>query len=176
MGASNFHNQNASRIFAFEIEDEWEWDDKKIDIKESLKEMKDVQFRDWGGNDPHELRSYPSSVLGALSVSREYNGVDVCINLTAIVRSGYHCGGNLDWNLTFDINGDEQDEVDFTDSFEYYLETSRENALRISGYAEKWAKKEGEKLIEKLEELYKNVTTPLTVVATFSNGETIYSE
>lgn len=148
MATSNFHNVNASAIFSVEIENEFDYEDLYDNVRYAMKELK--EWQDVTKSDPTELRSYPSTSIGALSeyVSDDESGIDVIV--TAVVRSGYYEGVNLDWHCEFEEWGE---------SVEHLIPQ---------------ANKVGRELVEKLENIFKQFTTPLRSVATFSNGETIY--
>ena len=150
MATSNFHNVNASVIFACELEDEFDYEFLLDNVGFALAETGDMDSTT--KSDPNELRSYPSQSIGALSkyISDDEGGIDVIV--TAVVRSGYYEGCNLDWHCTFEEWG--------------------ENIEHLLPQAEK-AKWE---LVDKIESIFEQFSTPLGVVARFSNGETIYQK
>jgi hypothetical protein len=150
MATSNFHNVNASVIFACELENDFDYEDLFDNVRYSMKELDE-----WDGNtksDPNELHSYSSRSIGALSkyVSDDESGIDVIV--TAVTRSGYYEGCNLDWHCEYNEWG--------------------ENVEHLLPLAEK-AKWE---LVDKIESIFEQFSTPLGVVARFSNGETIYEK
>jgi hypothetical protein len=149
MATSNFHNVNASHIFAVQLEDTYEYDDLIDNIKYGLKET--GYFNLLTKSDPNELRSYPSTSIGSLDSSVEdADGNGIYIQITAVVRSGYYDGVNLDWHLHFEEYGE---------SVEHLLPQ---------------AEIEQNRLIELVETVFAEFSTPLGVTASFSNGETIY--
>lgn len=172
MSTGNFHNVNASKVFAVEVQEEWDYDDLVLNIGSEL------DFRDFG-KDVNELRSYPSKCIGTLDDSKEYADFSANIELVAIVRSGYYSGVNLDWGIRYEICGDwfdELDERDIADTLEYQLDYSRKLAERKAEYVVKWAEANAPVLVDKLETIYENYSTPLNVVGRFSNGEVVYEE
>jgi hypothetical protein len=173
MATSNFHNVNASKIFAVEIEEEFDYDDliENLTSEFSAKES----FRS-GGSDEHELRSYPSKVLGSLFKSANFGDIEVCTQISLIVRSGYYSGVNLDWQLKHTVCGEEVSVGDFKDVADYWSRLNKGLVTIQSKNAEKWAEKTAEELIAEVEKVYKDFSTPLDVVARFSNGETIYKK
>ena len=112
MGTRNFHNENATHIFAVTfsdyedeetgemVQDEFGFDDLVDNLTDELealpKPKNNIRFID-GGTDSAELRSYPSKVLGKLRAYGQYKSIDVVIEVVAVIRSGYYEGVNLDW-------------------------------------------------------------------------------
>ena len=151
MATSNFHNVNASKIYAADLQDEFDYDDLIDNVKCGLKET--GYFNLLTKQDPNELRSYPSRGIGSLdSYVEDDNGNGIYVQVTAVVRSGYYSGVNLDWHTTFEEYGE---------TIEHLLPE---------------AEKVANALVEQMEYVFGEFTTPLGVVARFSNGETIYSE
>jgi hypothetical protein len=149
MATSNFHNVNASHIFAVQLEDTYEYDDLIDNIKSGLKET--GEFNLLTKSDPNELRSYPSTSIGSLDCYVEDNdGNGIVVTVTAVVRSGYYDGVNLDWHPHFEEYGE---------TIEHLLPQ---------------AELEKNRLVEMIEYVFSEYTTPLGVTAQFSNGETIY--
>ena len=149
MATSNFHNVNASHIFAVQLEDTYEYDDLIDNIKSGLKET--GEFNLLTKSDPNELRSYPSTSIGSLDCYVEDNdGNGIVVTITAVVRSGYYDGVNLDWHCHLEEYGE---------TIEHLLPQ---------------AEIEKNRLVELVETVFAEYTTPLGVTAQFSNGETIY--
>ena len=149
MAASNFYNVNASHIFAVQLEDEYEYDDLIDNIKSGLKET--GEFNLLTKSDPNDLRSYPSTGIGSLDCYVEDNdGNGIVVTVTAVVRSGYYDGVNLDWHVHFEEYGE---------TIEHLLPQ---------------AELEKNRLVEMVEYVFSEYTQPLGVTASFSNGETIY--
>jgi hypothetical protein len=149
MATSNFHNVNASSIFAVDLQDEYEYDDLIDNVKYALKET--GEFNLLTKSDPNELRSYPSTSIGSLDTYVEdADGNGICITITAVVRSGYYEGVNLDWHPHFEEYGE---------TIEHLLPQ---------------AEREKNRLVEMVEYVFAEYSTPLGVTAQFSNGETIY--
>jgi hypothetical protein len=150
MATSNFHNVNATHIFAVQLEDEWAYEDLVYNLESEFNIHND--YSDYGKTDPDELRSYPSRSLGSFSDSLTIGEDEVEIFITPVIRSAYYEGCNLDWHIRLYVNGYEDD-------------TYADNAdvLRISN-----------EYIEFIENIYSQYSEPLGVTARFSNGETIY--
>jgi hypothetical protein len=149
MATSNFHNVNASNIFAVELQDEFDYQDLIDNVKYSLKET--GFFNILTKSDPNELRSFPSKSIGSLdNYVEDTEGNGIYVNVTAVVRSGYYEGVNLDWHCHFEEYG--------------------ENVEHLLPAAEA----EKNRLVEMVEYVFSEFSTPLGVTAQFSNGETIY--
>jgi len=174
MSTSNFHNVNASRIFACELADEFDYEDLVENLQAALADLpNDYSF---SGHDPHELRSYPSRVITGLALSKSYQDFSVDLELSIIIRSGYYAGCNLDWDLVYKIEGEPVFETEFYEPIRDYTDCSEQMALYKSEFARKWAEKTERELIRQVEAIFRQFSTPLRVAARFSNGETIYEE
>ena len=150
MATSNFHNVNATHIFAVQLEDEWAYDDLVENLESEFSKHSD--YYDYGKSDPNELRSFPSKSLGSFSNSITIEDDEVEIYITPVIRSGYYEGVNLDWHVRLYVNGSEDD-------------TYSDDA-RVSVIANDY--------IECIEDIFEQYSQPLGVTARFSNGETIY--
>ena len=150
MATSNFHNVNATHIFAVGLEDEWAYEDLVYNLESEFNIHND--YSDYGKTDPDELRSFPSRSLGSFSDSLTIGDDEVELYITPVIRSGYYEGVNLDWHIRLYVNGYEDD-------------TYADNAdvLRISN-----------EYVDFIETIYSQYSEPLGVTARFSNGETIY--
>ena len=150
MATSNFHNVNASNIFAVQLEDEWAYDDLIYNLKAEFDIHND--YSDSAKSDPNELRSYPSTSIGSFSNSIVVGEDEVEVFVTPVIRSGYYDGCNLDWHVRCYLNGYEEDE----------WETTPEVKSLVDEY------------VEFIENIYSQYSDKLGVTAQFSNGETIY--
>ena len=150
MATSNFHNVNASRIFAVELENDFDYEDLVDNLESEFNIHND--YSDYGKTDPNELRSYSSRSLGSFSDSLTIGDDEVELYITPVIRSGYYEGVNLDWHIRLYVNGYEDDT---------YADDA--NVLRISN-----------EYIDFIETIYSQYSEPLGVTARFSNGETIY--
>ena len=183
MGASNFYNKNASRIFACELEEEWSFNDLFENLRLTLEE----EFRFTGFSEPENDgdRSYPMNYIADKRVIHEYKDFTIYVTIKAGIRSAYYEGCNLDWHLEYDwdygFNEDMTPDF-FQTSFlkedlEHNLGYSEENASRYALWASKKLEQLGQGLIDELEAVYaKHCGIELKRVATFSNGESIYEE
>jgi hypothetical protein len=151
MATSNFHNVNASHIFACSLENEWEYEDLKDNLMYEFKNHCDYDY-DYSKSDPNELRSFPSTSIGSFSTSVTIEDNEVEMYVTPVIRSGYYEGCNLDWHVRYYVNGYEDDE--YSDSIEV--------RVIVDEY------------IEFIENIFGQYSAKLGVTAQFSNGETIY--
>lgn len=150
MATSNFHNVNASHIFAVRLEDEWEYDDLVSNLESEFNN--NLDYSDYGKSDPNELRSFPSKSLGSFSNWLTIGDDEVEIYVTPVIRSGYYEGVNLDWHVRYYVNGYEDDTY----------ETHTRVQTLVGVY------------VNFIENVYEQYSEPLGVTARFSNGETIY--
>jgi hypothetical protein len=174
MATSNFHNENASAIFAVQLEHEFDYDDLVDNLKSELNN--DPDYVDFGKADKNELRSFPSRTLGSIRKYVQYKDFYVEVCVTPVIRSGYYDGVNLDWNVDYLINGDAQyDNTDFyIDDIAHYGSMSKSKATKYAKLAEKKAEKVKNQIVEKIESIFSDYSEKYGVTAVFSNGETIY--
>jgi hypothetical protein len=173
MATSNFHNENANKVFTIEIEDQEDYDFLLYSLNHRLKQNKNYFS---GGEDTTELRSYPSQVLGQLCKSKMFGDIECQVSITMVIRSGYYSGANLDWIPSFIMNGYEIDNSDISDNVNYYSEMKAGMRTIQTKNISNWYDRTMEELVKKVEDMYEELTTPLKVVAHFSNGETIYEK
>jgi len=150
MATSNFHNVNATHIFAVQLEDEWAYDDLVENLESEFSKHSD--YYDYGKSDPNELRSFPSKSLGSFSNSVTIEDDEIEIYVTPVIRSGYYEGVNLDWHVRYYVNGHEDDTY----------ETHTRVQTLVGSY------------VDYIENIFGQYSQPLGVTARFSNGETIY--
>ena len=150
MATSNFHNVNASNIFAVQLEDEWEYQDLVSNLESEFNT--NLDYSDYSKSDPNELRSFPSKSVGSFSNSIEIGEDEVEVYVTPVIRSGYYEGVNLDWHVRYYVNGSEDETYE-----------SHPNIQTLVGV-----------YVNFIENVYEQYSQPLGVTARFSNGETIY--
>ena len=150
MATSNFHNVNASHIFAVELQDEYDYQDLVDNLESEF--STNIDYSDYSKSDPNELRSFPSRSLGSFNNSIEIGEDEVEIYVTPVIRSGYYEGCNLDWHVRYYVNGYEDD--------------TYESHPRVQTLVEVYT--------NFIENVYEQYSQPLGVTARFSNGETIY--
>jgi hypothetical protein len=172
MATSNFHNVNASAIFAVPLENEYDYEDLVCNLESELGNNPD--YVDYGKTDKNELRSFPSRTLGSIRKYHQYKDFYVEVCVTPVIRNGYYSGVNLDWNVDYAINGDVYDMDELENGIGYNTALPISKIKVYSSLAEKKAEKLKNDIVEKLEALYNNYSDRYGVTAVFSNGETIY--
>jgi hypothetical protein len=149
------------------------------ELREDAKELAPtlgISYHHCCDKDPHELRSFSSIDLFQLYSRKDYGDIDITVNINCVMRVGYYEGCNLDWHITYDVCGNNRDEIDFTDDFESHSDMPMGMIKIQCKNAERWAEKTKDYLIEVTEEFYKKKSMPLSVAAKFSNGETMYQK
>lgn len=184
MGTSNFHSVNASAVFAFTPSDDeypFYYEDIKDEVESALKERGLCTDRKWA-DDPYELRSYPSSVLGHKTVERTFMGAWFAVTIKAVIRSGYYDGACLDWFTQVDTEARGFLDRGYDDEWDHFLDRLLDSSENV-GFAKanlprlmRWIDHTRDELIKECEQVFKEMTTPLSAVATFSNGETLYAQ
>ena len=172
MATSNFHNVNASAIFAVPLENDFDYEDLICNLESELSNNPD--YVDYGKTDKNELRSFPSRTLGSIRKYHQYKDFYVEVCVTPVIRSGYYSGVNLDWNVDYTINGDIYDIDELENGIGYNTALPISKIKVYSSLAEKKAEKLKNDIVEKLEAIYNNYSDRYGVTAVFSNGETIY--
>jgi len=172
MATSNFHNVNASAIFAVPLENEYDYEDLVCNLESELGNNPD--YVDYGKTDKNELRSFPSRTLGSIRKYHQYKDFYVEVCVTPVIRSGYYSGVNLDWNVDYAINGDIYDIDELENGIGYNTALPISKIKVYSSLAEKKAEKLKNEIVEQLESIYNNYSDRYGVTAVFSNGETIY--
>ncbi len=153
MSTGNFHNVNSSFTYACELEDEFDYECLVDNLKCALSNIEsDYEV---SGNDSHELRSYPSRVIAAFGMFKNYQEFSVSAEISIIIRSGYYSGCKLDWAVVYSVAGEETDTLDFADLIEYYADCSRKMSAHKAKLAEHWAETTSQKMINKVENIFK---------------------
>jgi len=147
MSTPNFYNKNASKIFASECKEEWDFDDLLENVRSELKGARELDESDGD-------RNYPATIFTEFDI-RQGNWI-ATINLTA--RSGYYGGVNLDW------------EAEIENEKEYGSYELGEIKIPASLQARIDSK------VRQVEKVYKIYTTPLICRGVFSNGEAVYEK
>ena len=202
MGTSNFHNVNAYNIYAvlmnYEQEildddgnetvetetiapDTWDVDffiedirlqAEALAIKNNIKYYKELEMKD-----PHALRSYGSTALFQLYQSKTFGDVEVQVNINCVARHAYYEGASLDWYVTCTM----ANETELIDNMDYeineWMSCMGAGLRKIQARnAQSWTTSIKDSLIETVEKIFTEQSTPLVVTARFSNGETHYSK
>jgi hypothetical protein len=147
MSTPNFYNKNASRVFASECQEEFDYNDLLDNVRSELKYFNKQERPD---ND----RSYPGTIFAEYNI--ESGKFMASINL--IARSGYYSGVNLDWEVEIE----NQKTGDSFEMGEDKISATLQNLI--------------DRKIKQIEKVYKIYTTPLICLGVFSNGEAIYEK
>lgn len=187
MGTRNFYNENAKCIYAVamhsdECDSEFcncgaqeEYDDVQINIQYAWKGCtRESNF----GMDRRICHSvlFLGYYFASKCISKYFADarIDVCIY--AIIRPGYYEGANLDWQIKMFVDGNQRESLEY-DDLEYYMPNCNTGMAKIQvRNAQAWVDKNSKILIDELEGIYEQYSTPLGVCASFSNGETWYSK
>ena len=160
---------------AYVSPDEYEYDDLKDYIRETaqeeIKNLKEVWYREESGSD--NARNYSATDLFSFNTSKMFGDIEISVKVIGQIVSAYYEGASLDFVVEF--NGEENEELDFYWDFDN-SDMNRGLQVLQNRNAVKWAEKTKTELIKLIEEVFTKVSEPLNVVASFSNGETIYQK
>lgn len=151
---------------------EYEYEDFKEYLRETAKESK-KQFLYLEEEGSDNDRNYCATNLFSYSISKMFGDIEIEVKIIGQIVSAYYEGASLDFVVEF--NGEENEELDFYWDFD---NSDMNKGLQVlqNRNAIKWAEKTKTELIELIEEVFTKVSQPLNVVASFSNGETIYQK
>jgi hypothetical protein len=191
MGTSNFYKVNADKYYAVHMNDD-EGNYTDIDFEAETdridEELEDRGYENVGYKD-RPRRSDDAQVLGQLFVSEPDDLF--MVEATVLLRAGYYEGANLDWEISIVPPMEWEDFSEFQDM---NLKEQRDmvyNELLVAsdrGYIDRKYLKQYEQITDALSETIENVIEKLrrdfgqiaqrTLIrtATFSNGNSIYSE
>lgn len=113
MATGNFHNVNASGIYAFAQGTAFDEAEFIIeDLKAALLEADNVHDNKYVDVPTNELRSYKANDIGLhLSWEKDLDDFHMAINVFPLVRNGYYSGYNFDWTAQL-VLADEEFEVE----------------------------------------------------------------
>lgn len=156
----------------------YEYDEFKEYLRETaqeeIKELKNVWYKEESGSDND--RNYCATNLFSFNTSKMFGDIEVEVSIIGQIVSAYYEGASLDFAVEFNDEEYTNDEPDFEWLFEYQSDMNKGLQVLQNRNAIKWAKKTKTELINLIEEVFTKVSTPLNVVASFSNGETIYAK
>ena len=150
----------------------YEYEDFKEYLRETAEEnKKQFLYLEESGSDND--RDYCATNLFSYSTSKMFGDIEIEVKIIGQIVSAYYEGASLDFVVEF--NGEENEELDFYWDFDN-SDMNRGLQVLQNKNAIKWAEKTKTELIELIEEVFTKVSEPLNVVASFSNGETIYQK
>lgn len=195
MSTNNFIKSNASEYFVVlttqydeggeAIEnDEWQSDDLKSNLQSKFEQKFGSRFEDWRNKDLDLFNnSYGGAICGTITESKYYDKVGaVSVELIPVIQGAYYDGATLDWFIRFCVEGDNMGDSaeDVREHIayivEYYCDGNGEKLGKVRAkQAVQWLQRTSEKLIEKLEEIYKQCCEHrLTKIGGFSDGTAVY--
>jgi hypothetical protein len=167
MATSNFAREHFKNVYAVldntdEEIDEWQVQDFKMMVLENIQgEFKKNKRYDVSESDGYDgNRNYGGSYIFEVSTDDD-------ISIRGTLKNGYYSGANLEIELLYEgdvYNGIDDILHDIKAHCQY--QGKRPPITRVT--------KDISRMIKGIERVYKNISRPLIVVATFSNGETIY--
>ena len=172
MGTSNFARGNTSRVFAVLMDEQDDVEDFVEFVREVAQESapKDIQYSDENG------RYRNASNLFSYRMSKWYGDLEVELQIVAKMVSGYYEGASLDFEFTI-FDGYEFSDSDNSVENLFSNSCMNQGLLKIQQrHAVRWVDRAKSKLTVLIEQVFEQVSMPLRVVATFSNGETIYEK
>jgi hypothetical protein len=155
--------------------EDYDYDDFKEYLRETAqRKVKETPFyyRDESGSDND--RNYCATDLFSIRSSKMYGDIEVYITITGQIVSAYYEGASLDFSVEFNDEEYTNDKPDFEWLFEYQSEMNKGLQVLQNRKATIWAEKETEKMKNLIEEIFTEVSQPLNVLGTASNGETHY--
>ena len=156
----------------------YEYDEFKEYLRETAQEenknRKDIRFKEENGSDND--RNYCATNLFSFNTSKMFGDIEISVKIIGQIVSAYYEGASLDFSVEFNDEEYTNNEPDFEWLFEYKSEMNKGLQVVQNRNAIKWAEKTKTELIELIEEVFTKVSQPLNVVASFSNGETIYAK
>lgn len=179
MATGNFMNKNASRIFAVELNNEWDHKDETDYAKSRIKDNtpKECEYFEDSGWDGE--RNFGGHYLGYYTASRTYNCMEINITIKAIARSGYYSGMNYDYEIECEVGGKIYNCVpgvcDITGDFTWNADNGGLAKVHAR-YASDWIDNMERKMTDAMEKAFSESSTPLIVAARFSNGEEWYEK
>ena len=153
----------------------YEYEDFKEYLRETAKESK-KQFLYLEEEGSDNDRNYCATNLFSYSTSKMFGDIEISVKVIGQIVSAYYEGASLDFTVEFNDEEYTNDEPDFEWLFEYQSDMNKGLQVLQNRNAIKWAEKTKTELIELIEEVFTKVSEPLNVVASFSNGETIYQK
>ena len=170
--------------------EDYDYDDFKEYLRETAqRKVKETTFDYRDEDNSDNDRNYCATDLFSFRSSKMYGDIEVYITITGQIVSAYYEGASLDYRLEI-YNGSEDVEVEngyyttteadilddlFAPKYEHYNSDMNKGLRSIMlKKATIWAEKETEKMKNLIEEIFTEVSQPLNVLGTASNGETFY--
>ena len=194
MGTPNFHTDNARKTYVVgeHWKESWEYeDDVRWFLEELLSAAKEKGLEhSKSKREPLESyplsRGYPATAIGMVLEATIED--DFTLEALPYVRGGYYSAAVLDYEFILvtpweEIEVDSKDmdgaRLDVGELLSDWLEdddeeySAQEIETRVEAVKDK-LQHSVELMVEFLEEMYQNLSTPYIHLATFSNGEAVY--
>lgn len=142
--------------------------------QEEIKNRKEFRYKEESGSDND--RNYCATDLFSFNTSKMFGDIEISVKVIGQIVSAYYEGASLDFAVEFNDEEYTNDEPDFEWLFEYNSNINKGLQVLQNRNAIKWAEKAKTELIELIEEVFTQVSQPLNVIGTASNGETFYEK
>jgi len=177
MGAPNFYVEDASCVFAVDPQESWEWQDIMDNVFTTLEGVKyfySVLKEDGYTGDRCCVGKYIAAVY---SPEKYYAKFNICLCFKVMLRTAYHQGGNLDYELEIVMEAPRRDDryysvAELYDDLKY--EYSAKRAIQYEKWITKWVEAEERRIRDAVERVFEMFSDKYVVAASFSNGETMY--
>jgi len=175
MGTSNFHKRESKVFHVVELRDEFDYDDICENVECCLNNMPNGY-----GEQDNKWKDSTSKILGGLWTDKDYcNMIDIKINITITINSGYYQHCNLDYFSSVDVGGVHDNDIDCINAewiaeelVEYGM--TNKQAIYRSKQIMKWIVAETVRLKDQADSLFSDYSDSYKIAYQFSNGETGY--
>ena len=179
MGAANWNKVATSVIYAIDDEDEFIWDDTRDNVCAELEAIDKDPDIDWEFYPGDRLKTSCNNSISMGMFYSDIPNIDPPVQIEILVKtvSGYHSGFCLDFEVSLlceEVYGNyDEDEASiiFDDMLEDYPDMLKQEDRGA------FVKKVEAKIVKGralIEGVFNNHTDQYEVLASFSNGETIY--
>lgn len=159
--------------------DGWEVEEFEDTI---LYELQDIDFQPDTNNRIYVNGDY-FPCLAYKSISKDFGGMEFCIDIQVFTRSGYYEGKNVDYKLRCYWYNGWENEVDLDADVTDFIYDLKQNDIFNAGLCTilgrkifRWLNDMAVTETERLDKTLAKVTETYKKVATFSNGEAVYEK
>lgn len=129
-------------------------------------------------------RNYPSRIIFNVSAWEDFGGVELYLTVSGLLTQAYYVGANLDIKfrledgkgVIYNLTDCRDDITTIFDNARWYVDMDEGSLQIASDKACSWVEETLADIINKVEEAYEEISTPLVASATASNGETFYKK
>jgi len=155
--------------------DEYQIENQKQYTIDKLKENK--LFKKWSGYEMDKSdmdRNYPATTFFEINKGKSFGDIEMEIQISLNLVGAYYEGATLDWSIEVLCDGYEIDEDSIKNELEYRSNmNSGMKAMQVKNI-QNWIAKTKEEGIAMVEKAFEQSSEPYNLMATFSNGESIY--